>query len=285
MKGIPLSVEILHGDCRQLLRQLPTESVHCIVTSPPYWGLRDYGYDNQLGMEPTPDHYTDNLMHVFNETRRVLRNDGTLWLNLGDCYARTSYSNSRDNNIVTRGREDIRQTHKGQWKGLPAKSLVGIPWRVALAMQQDGWLLRSDIIWNKPNPTPESVTDRPTRAHEYLFLFTKTGRYYYDADAIREPYVTNYQRANPKGKNKRTVWTIAPQPFKGSHFATFPPALVEKCLKAGCPAGGTVLDPFYGAGTTGLVGTKLGLKTIGMERNSDYIAIATARVAQGAVDS
>ncbi|MEM9803838.1 MAG: site-specific DNA-methyltransferase [Cyanobacteria bacterium P01_D01_bin.56] len=285
MKGLSLSIEVLHGDCRQLLRQLPDESINCIVTSPPYWGLRDYGCEKQLGMEPTPDHYTDNLVAVFNEARRVLRSDGTLWLNLGDCYARTSYANSRDNNIVTRGRENIRQTRKGQWKGLPAKSLVGIPWRVALAMQQDGWLLRSDIIWNKPNPTPESVTDRPTRAHEYLFLFTKTGRYYYDADAIREPYVTKYKRANPKGKNKRTVWTIAPQPFKGGHFAAFPPKLVKMCLKAGCPPGGKVLDPFYGAGTTGLVASKLGLKSIGMELNPDYIAISTSRVAQGMADS
>lgn len=260
---------------------MPTESVNCIVTSPPYWGLRDYQNPDQLGMEPTPDHYTDNLVGVFREARRVLRSDGTLWLTIGDCYARTAYKGSKpDTHIVTKGRNNMGSIPKGSWTGLPAKSLVGIPWRVALAMQQDGWLLRSDIIWHKPNPTPESVRDRPTRAHEYLFLFTKTGRYFYDADAIREPYITAYKRANPKGKNKRTVWTIAPKPFKEAHFATFPPELVSQCLKAGCHQGGTVLDPFFGAGTTGLVAQGLGMKTIGIELNADYVAIAGSRLPQ-----
>ena len=224
---------ILHADVMDGLRSLPDRSVHCIITSPPYWGLRDYGVEGQIGLEPTPEEYVQRIVAVFREARRVLRDDGTTWLNLGDCYARS----------------------RSAW-GLKAKDLVGIPWRVAFALQEDGWYLRSDIIWHKPNPMPESVRDRPTKAHEYVFLLAKSPRYFYDADAVREeshyraPKGSGTGRgrysgdemgsvpsggvsANPLGRNRRDVWTIPTRPYKGAHFATFPPALVEPCLLAG----------------------------------------------------
>lgn len=267
------TTRILIGDVRQRLRDLADESVHCVVTSPPYFGLRDYGCDGQIGLEPTPDAYVAEMVAVFREVRRVLRQDGTFWLNLGDSYGK-------------------------------GKQLVGIPWRVAFALQNDGWYLRQDIIWAKPNPMPESVRDRCTRSHEYIFLMTKTPSYVFDIDAIKEPSIdagkikggrsgyiqhsagghnkdglsANGAKPIAEKRNKRSVWTIAPKAFPGAHFATFPPDLIRPCIKAGCPEGGTVLDPFFGAGTTGLVAAELNRSCIGVELNPAYAAIAQQRL-------
>jgi DNA modification methylase len=314
------------GDCRQVLAELPSESVHCVVTSPPYWGLRDYGHGEQLGLEPTPEAYVENMVAVFREVRRVLRADGTLWLNLGDSYAAQRGGTTMpaetlaggkggftdDGGRVNRDRHDgYSPTRNASAIGLKHKDLVGIPWRVAFALQADGWYLRSDIIWSKPNPMPESVTDRPTKAHEYLFLLTKSPRYYFDADAVREPHVREwdagnggtfgpvtaaggkqrvlggtkdhkgaYPLPNPAGRNLRSVWTIATEPYPGAHFATFPRKLVEPCVKAGSPADGTVLDPFAGSGTTLLVAQALGRRGIGIDLNPDYLKQALTRNAQ-----
>lgn len=249
--------EILCGDVLDGLRSLPDGSVQCVVTSPPYWGLRNYGVEGQIGLEPTPEAYVEKMVEVFREVRRVLRDDGTLWLNLGDCFT----SGGRTSNGTREGY--MQQTNRGASgecdaprlsmpPGLKPKDLVGIPWRVAFALQADGWYLRSDIIWSKPNPMPESVTDRPTKSHEYVFLLAKQARYYYDADAIREPTTNERVRGpalhpskdtngnaglcrRPIGgwRNRRTVWEITTQPTPEAHFATFPQALVEPCIKAG----------------------------------------------------
>lgn len=300
---------IFQGDAWQLAKTLPDQSVNCIVTSPPYWGLRDYGEPGQFGLEATPQAYVAKLVALFAELRRVLRDDGTLWLNLGDSYANTGnpgqdFSASRVG-YGGKGRGHLGgQPAKQMPPGLKPKDLVGIPWRVALALQDDGWYLRSDIIWHKPNPMPESVTDRPTKAHEYVFLLSKCERYYYDADAVAEQSVypgdTRHLRfdsrkvhepmsldngsrertGNPTGetRNRRSVWTIATAPYAGAHFATFPPALVEPCVKAGCPVGGVVLDPFMGSGTVAAVAASLGRRYVGFELNPDYIELANARL-------
>ena len=281
-----MTIKILIGDCLEHTRKLKSQSVHCVVTSPPYWGLRNYGVAHQLGMETTPEAYVDRLCALFAEIRRVLRDDGTIWLNLGDCYVGGAYTGKTDNNLSAPGRINLTaDIPKNSWRGLATKNLVGLPWRVALALQAQGWFLRADIIWHKPNPMPESVRDRPTRAHEYIFLLSKSPHYYYDVDAIRVPYkhLTKGQREqklqNPKGKNPRTVWTIPTKAFKGAHFATYPPALIEPCIKAGCPEGGTVFDPFFGAGTTALVARQHKRNCIGIELNPDYVAIARQRLA------
>lgn len=285
---------ILVGDVRERLKELPDQSVHCCVTSPPYWGLRDYGNDGQIGLEQTPDKFIAELINVFRDVKRVLRDDGTLWLNLGDSYVS--------------GKDKL---------GLKEKDMVGIPWMLAFALRADGWYLRQDIIWHKPNPMPESVTDRCTKSHEYIFLLTKSSHYYFDHKAIQEDAKTapgatwkerkaagatagnvivgdgvrngtqrvvhgkgvtsNLTRQDGK-RNKRSVWAIATRPFKGAHFATFPPALIEPCILAGCPTGGTVLDPFFGAGTTGLVAQRHGRKWIGCELNPEYASIASERI-------
>ncbi len=325
-----MSIRILQGDCREVLATLPAESVHCCVTSPPYFGLRDYGtaqweggdaacdhiagrggnlanssasvrggahkvaeaqqipfrgecgkcgalrIDSQIGLEPTPGAYVAELVAVFREVRRVLRDDGTVWVVIGDSYA--------------------------------AKSLIGIPWRVAFALQADGWYLRQDIIWSKPNPMPESVTDRCTKAHEHIFLLSKRERYHFDADAIKGPdggrpaaNVNGFKKFQGAaeyhvqsggigsdgwevgtGRNKRSVWTVATQPYSEAHFATFPPALIEPCILAGCPKGGTVLDPFGGAGTTGMVADRLGRNAMLIELNPEYAAMIRARVTKDA---
>lgn len=265
---------IIVGDCIESMRSMPVESVQTCVTSPPYFGLRDYGHYGQIGLEPTPDEFVAKLVEVFREVRRVLRYDGTLWLNLGDSYG-------------------------------AGKNLLGIPWRVALALQADSWVLRQDIIWSKPNPMPESVRDRCTKAHEYLFLLSKGPRYYFDSAAIAEPLsASSVQRlsqatlahqagsdrvpgktnGNMKAvgtgdtRNKRSVWTVATMPFREAHFATFPEALIEPCILAGAPVGSTVLDPFMGAGTTAVVCERLGRKWIGCELNPEYAAIAESRI-------
>lgn len=269
-------VTLYHGDCRDVMPRLEPGSVHCCVTSPPYWGLRDYGNDRQIGLEQTPEKYVAEMVAVFREVRRVLRDDGTLWLNLGDSYTsgmRGAYATDRKY-----GRARASDSRPPTPPGLDAKQLVGIPWRVAFALQADGWYLRQDIIWHKPNPMPESVTDRCTKAHEYIFLLSKSARYYYDAESVKEPVVsTGYIGL---GRNRRSVWTIATQPYSGAHFATFPPKLIEPCILAGCPEGGTVVDPFFGAGTTGLVVKDFNRRAIGIELEERYCEIAARRLAQ-----
>jgi DNA modification methylase len=288
---------VLLGDCRAVMAEMEPESVHTVVTSPPYWGLRDYGQDGQLGLEPTPEAYVESMVAVFREVKRVLRSDGTVWLNLGDSYAATTAGKAYGwtNGKTSERDAETMASYKtvGLPPGLKPKDLVGIPWRVAFALQADGWYLRSDIIWAKPNPMPESVTDRPTKSHEYLFLLSKSPRYYYDNDGVREPHTAPERQGkrnsgwdfgdynagnsehvldyNPAGRNLRSVWTIATQPYPGAHFATFPQALVEPCIKAGCPEGGTVLDPFAGSGTTGLVAQRLSRRAILIDLNADYL--------------
>lgn len=354
-------VTLLLGDVRECLRKLPTESVNCVVTSPPYWSLRDYGMPGQLGLEPTPEEYVANMVAVFREVRRVLRNDGTLWLNIGDCYAT---GGGRVGDAPGGGKQGEAWRLRGLMTtpnrmpldGLKAKDLVGIPWMLAFALRADGWWLRQDIIWSKPNPMPESVRDRCTKAHEYLFLLSKSGGrpnlwratdtlewayqrpdlsetigdpplprwrgfdYYYDAAAIREsagypsdrpqnsfareqpdiPFQKPQKRKNrtvrlgvdthggaqgsgymeyPEDtRNKRSVWHIPTAPFPEAHFATFPPALVEPCILAGCPEGGIVLDPFIGSGTTAMVARQLGRRAVGIDLNGEYLEMAVRRI-------
>jgi DNA modification methylase len=307
---------LYQGDCRATLAQLPEASVHCVVTSPPYWGLRDYGLGaDALGLEPTPDLYVQHLVEIFRLVKRVLRDDGTLWLNLGDAYSSTTKGDNRPD-AQQRPRDPHgfhsgsgTRWHTGTWEvqtGLKPKDLCGMPWRVAFALQADGWYLRSDIIWHKPNPMPESVRDRPTKSHEYLFLLSKSARYFYDQEAVKEPQhgamqrrgaVCTLARSRATGRqdggrvwqdtgfrNRRSVWTIATQPTKHAHFATFPPRLVEPCILAGCPADGTVLDPFAGAGTTLLVAKRHGRHGLGIELNPTYCELAAARLAATRVE-
>jgi len=369
--------ELLQGDCLQQLATLPAASVQCCVTSPPYWGLRDYGtakweggdpdcdhkkvspgcasigkstlgpnrdgvsgqatnghqqegfkdycgkcgakrIDSQLGLEATPDEYVANMVAVFRAVHRVLRDDGTLWLNLGDSYAAPNGRSSggtygRGPNSQLAHMQDAQEIGVIKtWGDLPAKNLVGIPWRVAFALQADGWWLRQDIIWHKPNPMPESVTDRCTKAHEYIFLLTKSARYYYDNEAVKEPVSeVSLKRAeygwdcdrpstknasmggdgihvekmgtrfvNPTGRNKRSVWTVSTRPFKEAHFATFPPDLIEPCILAGSAPNTLVLDPFSGAGTTGVVAVQHGRRYIGIELNPEYLEMSRKRIQQ-----
>lgn len=308
---------IIHGDCLEVLKTLDGNSIDCCVTSPPYWGLRDYGVEGQLGLENTPEEYIEKLVSVFREVKRVLKREGTLWLNLGDSYSGsmkgigsdgTAYAGKKQ--VTNRGSVGIYHEKPPSTNaiGLKPKNLIGIPWHVAFALQADGWYLRSDIIWHKPNPMPESVRDRPTKAHEYIFLMSKSSRYYYDQDSVREKYIEpinrwggqhirnvknksswdeatgqltyrqRNMRPNSKGRNKRTVWTVSTKPFREAHFATFPPDLIKPCILAGCPSGGLVLDPFFGAGTTGLVAMKAGRHFIGIELNEEYIEIAKKRL-------
>jgi len=346
-----MAVEILTGDCRDILARLPSASVNCVVTSPPYFGLRDYDVEGQMGLEATPDEFIAGIVDVFREVRRVLRDDGTIWLVLGDTYAGSGRggnptrksstlqgghssqeasmirrargkgeigSTARDAAVTQRGSRLPAGLHEQQrqagaigraWvpppAGLKQKDLIGIPWMVAFALRADGWFLRQDIIWSKPNPMPESVADRCTKAHEYMFLLSKSRRYYFDAEAIAEAasrpegpgqkshkgataYASGDQRARTKEgltrigarstRNKRSVWNVATSPFKEAHFATFPPALIEDCILAGCPKGGTVLDPFGGAGTTGLVAERLGRNALLIELNPGYVEIARRRI-------
>ena len=302
-----MTVRVLTGDCRNVLSTLPAGEFHTCVTSPPYFGLRDYGHDGQIGLESTPDEFVAALVAVFREVRRVLRDDGTVWLNLGDSYAggggfcagAPSTATSKSGKYGTAG---AAMKSVGKVVGVKPKDLIGIPWRVAFALQADSWYLRQDIIWAKPNPMPESVRDRCTKAHEYLFLLSKRPRYYFDAAAISEPslYPDDDRKARsshtdkrmPTDKiagvrpgnaiyatrNRRSVWNIATQPYSGAHFATFPPALIEPCILAGCPKGGNVLDPFGGAGTTGLVADRHQRNATLIELNPTYAAMARARL-------
>jgi DNA modification methylase len=301
-----MTTKILIGDCIARMADIEPGTVQTCVTSPPYWGLRDYGEGGQHGLEETPEAYVANMVEVFRAVRRCLRDDGTLWLNLGDSYASNSDRASMKLGAHPKGCQCTYCTMpKTGLKskiptGLKPKDLVGIPWRVAFALQADGWYLRSDIIWHKPNPMPESVTDRPTKGHEYVFLLSKSGRYFYDADAIREEQqgdgrkrgvLCSHERAaasfrNDGGRrrqdngtrNKRTVWTITTRPYSGAHFATMPPQLAELCIKAGSKMGDLVLDPYTGAGTTGLVAQHLRRSFVGCELNPDYAALAEKRI-------
>jgi DNA modification methylase len=308
-----MNYQLIIGDCIEGIRTLPDQSVHTCVTSPPYFGLRDYGMDGQIGLEVTPDAFVARLVEVFREVRRVLRDDGTLWLNLGDSYsthaagkvanpmAKSTLAGVKTQAVAnesSRARGDYYRTPGG----LPEKNLLGIPWRVAFALQADGWYLRQDIIWHKPNPMPESVTDRCTKAHEYVFLLSKSARYYFDAEAVKEEGVYPAGTKAAKGsadrqaqqgvnarppeykvydgfRNRRSVWTVATKPFAGAHFATFPPGLIEPCILAGSPVGGTVLDPFGGSGTTAGVAMKHGRNAVLCELNPEYAALIPARIA------
>ncbi|MBP8145966.1 MAG: site-specific DNA-methyltransferase [Inhella sp.] len=338
-----MTIRILTGDCREILRTLSDNSVHCCVTSPPYFGLRDYGHAGQIGLEPTPAEYVEQMVQVFREVRRVLRADGTLWLNLGDSYTGSASTGGTGKETDYTG---ARSLPNQRAEGLKPKDLIGIPWRVAFALQADGWYLRQDIIWSKPNPMPESVRDRCTKAHEYVFLLSKSERYHYDADAIAEDatgrapgnhsqkgtaaledgdekhrtkagLVAYAQRQRSRRdsfkreaskraeaipgqtvgthradraesdydtdtRNKRSVWTIATQPYSEAHFATMAPELAETCIKAGCPPGGIVLDPFGGAGTTGLVADRLQRSAVLIELNPSYVELQQRRIGSDA---
>jgi len=273
--------KILVGDVRFLCQTLPRKSIQCCVTSPPYFGLRDYGVTGQIGLESTVEAYVEELVAVFADVRDTLTDDGTLWLNLGDSYARAGgwADNSGLDGVArgTSGRARTNMTGAGNASqklvaGLKSKDLIGMPWRVAFALQADGWYLRSDIIWSKPNPMPEGVTDRPTKAHEYVFLLSKSARYYYDAAAITEV-------ANEGGvKNARSVWHIPTKPYSGAHFATMPLALADRCVRAGSSVGSTVLDPFAGSGTTLLAAVDTGRNAIGIDLNAEYALLAAERI-------
>jgi DNA modification methylase len=306
-------ITILQGDALEQLCTLSDESVQCCITSPPYWGLRDYGINGQIGLEDTPEAYVWKIVEVFREVRRVLKKDGTLWVNLGDSYAAGGHGGGgsfMDMRGENGSQSWAHRSDKKGWRspppGLKPKDLCGIPWRIAFALQADGWYLRSDIIWHKPNPMPESVTDRPTKAHEYLFLLSKNERYFYDADAIRENG-EGYGRCNwnaeqykngditrhhggkeshargggsatyEGGRNKRSVWTIATAPYSEAHFATFPPDLIKPCILAGSRPHDTILDPFAGSGTTGMVAIEFGRKALLIELNSAYIPLIERR--------
>lgn len=296
------------GDCIEVMRRMPDGIVQTCVTSPPYFGLRDYGHDGQIGLEATPDAYIAKLVEVFREVKRVLRDDGTLWLNIGDSYAANRGYQVPDGKVGDVGNSKGSKVPDG----LKAKDLIGIPWMLAFALRADGWYLRQEIIWAKPNPMPESVTDRCTKSHESIFLLAKSEKYYFDAGAIAEQ--TDYP-AGPGNKthrhmdgavyglpekascqsgmlgigpretrNKRSVWTVATTPYSGAHFATFPPKLIEPCILAGAPAGGIVLDPFFGSGTTGQVAQALGRQYIGCELNPSYKGLQDQRTCQSSLE-
>ena len=306
---------IINRDALFALKELPDESVHCAVTSPPYYALRDYGLDAQIGREDTPEEYIQRLTAVFHELKRVLRFDGTFWLNIADTYCGTGSKGSCTDPKNPKGRNGQRIARNNHVPGCKQKDLIGIPWLLAFALRSDGWYLRSDIIWQKENPMPESCKDRPSRCYEHIFLLTKSKQYYYDAAAIAEPIApttaARYKRGNgarrkysegipgqgkaqglnrtrsggyyddafmPTTRNKRDVWLINTVPYKGAHFAAFPPKLAETCILAGCPRGGVVLDPFFGSGTTGKAAKDLDRHYIGIELNSEYCALARARI-------
>lgn len=256
---------LFEGDALTVLRHLPSKSVQCAVTSPPYWGLRDYNVPDQIGLQETLPQFINTLRTVFAELRRVLRDDGVFWLNIGDGYTSGNRGWRAPDKKNPARAMDVRPDTPD---GLKPKDLLGIPWRLAFALQDDGWYLRADVVWHKPNAMPESVKDRPTRAHEYMFMFTKDERYYYDRKAVLEP----------NGRNSRSVWNINTQGFSGAHFATFPPKLIEPCIMSSSRPGDFVLDPFFGSGTAGVVAEALGRRYIGIELNPEYVALAAKRI-------
>lgn len=307
--------KVIHGDSLEILKTLEADSVDCCITSPPYFGLRDYGVEGQIGLEETPEEFVESLVNVFRQVKRVLKKEGTVWLNLGDSYSGSGKGQTREGSQdPKRGKTNgmkLKNSSKG-FSGLKSKDLIGIPWRVAFALQADGWYLRQDIIWAKPNVMPESVKDRCTRSHEHIFMLSKSPNYYYDQDAIREPLAeSSIERvkygwksekanmsgilsrtamkgidveqmgdrfANPKGRNKRDVWFVNTSASSVSHIAMFPEKLIEPMVVAGCPEGGVVLDPFFGSGTTGLVAKKLNRNYVGIELNPEYAQIAQNRL-------
>lgn len=297
---------LIYDNCINALDNLPCK-VQTVITSPPYYGLRDYGVDCQIGLEKTPQEYIDKLVAIFHKVRNILADDGTLWLNLGDCYSGSGKGSAAHPEYAIGTKQGTNKGLPGQTKvndvtfNVPHKNLVGIPWRVAFALQNDGWILRQDIIWSKVNPMPESVTDRCTKSHEYIFLFAKKPHYYFDNEAIKENCNThdNIIRDREKGKlnsvpgrthenglktnnyikrNKRDVWTITSHPYKGAHFATFPEELITPCVLAGSKDGDYVLDPFNGSGTTGVVACKHGRGYIGIDCNPEYIEMSRKRI-------
>jgi DNA modification methylase len=307
--------KILQGDLLGQMEWMANASVQCCVTSPPYFGLRDYGHDGQIGLEATPPEYVSTMVDVFREVRRVLKPDGTLWLNLGDSYAgsgkggnpSTSPHQKQKSNLGSV--QGIQHRKTPSFDGIKPKDLIGIPWRVAFALQADGWYLRQDIIWHKPNPMPESIKDRCTKAHEYIFLFSKSPKYYFDNEAMKEDVLNAGKTVklgaksfakrqadgagvNPSGngntdvydvpafRNRRSVWTVATRPYKGAHFATYPPALITPCVLAGSRVGDVVFDPFAGSGTTGAVAVTHGRKAIMCELNQEYVGLIESRMAQ-----
>ena len=300
--------KIEFGDCRQIMRKWAQEGVKAqtCVTSPPYYGLRDYGHEGQIGLEETPEEYIHAMVEVFRCVRDVLADDGTLWLNIGDSYAGSGKGPSKSLNQEHHNLEDVHS--KIVPLGCKPKDLIGIPWTIAFALRADGWYLRQDIIWHKPNPMPESVQDRCTKAHEYIFLLSKSQKYYYDAEAIKEPANSKSEgirfggnkygdsnepkHATKSGNvskeydkaNKRSVWTVTTKPYEGAHFAVFPEELIEPCIMAGAPVGGTVLDPFMGSGTTAQVAQHLGRKYLGCELNETYKPLQDKRVQQQALE-
>jgi DNA modification methylase len=317
------SITLWRGDALDVLSTLPAESVNCVVTSPPYYGLRDYGEPGQYGLEATPAEYVEQMRQVFAEVRRVLAVDGTLWLNLGDTYSAGKVGRTdAGRDIGGRGGNTLGSGNPGHGvavsRGSTPKNLLGIPWRVAFALQGDGWILRNHIVWHKPNAMPESVTDRLSGRHESLFLFARAPRYWFDLDPIREPFdfpdyagaaapapiaddptpypVDNPQRGRARtgqrrkfvgagsGRNPGDVWSVATQPFTAAHFAVMPPALAERCILAGCRPGGTVLDPFAGSGTTGMVALRSGRRFVAIDLSAKYLDLALkTRLAQTAL--
>lgn len=307
---------ILEGDCAEQLKSLKDGSVNCCVTSPPYYGLRDYGCEGQIGLEETPDAFIAKLVNVFREVKRVLASDGTLWVNMGDSYAGGGGGNYNKTGISDAGGQHITNVrNKSSWLDeclLKPKDLIGIPWKLAFALQSDGWYLRQDIIWHKPNPMPESVTDRCTKNHEYIFLLAKSKQYYFDSEAMKEPCVessiarqkrgvsennkwvdgakgqTPHSMSQKRGndpnrevsttRNKRSVWTVNTRSYKGAHFATYPPELIKPCILAGCPINGTVLDPFGGSGTTAQVALEHNRNAILCELNPEYVSLIKSRL-------
>ena len=256
---------LYEGDALTILQRLPSDSVQCAITSPPYWGLRDYNNPDQIGLEETLPQFINRLRTVFAEVRRALRPDGVFWLNIGDGYTSGNRGWRAPDKKNPARAMDVRPSTPD---GLKAKDLLGIPWRLAFALQDDGWYLRADVVWNKPNAMPESVKDRPTRAHEYMFMLTKGEKYYYDRTAVLE--------AN--GRNCRSVWNVNTQGFAGAHFATFPPKLIEPCIKSSTRRGDFVLDPFFGSGTVGLVAQNLERRYVGIELNPEYVSLAARRI-------
>ena len=311
--------KIEFGDCRDIMRRWAQEGVKAqtCVTSPPYYGLRDYGHDGQIGMEETPKEYISAMVEVFPCVRDVLADDGTVWLNIGDSYARNGGGVESRLNTIHKMKVGQKATYLAGGmqtinkvpEGLKSKDLIGIPWMLAFALRADGWYLRQDIIWHKPNPMPESVQDRCTKAHEYIFLLSKSQKYYYDHEAIKEPlkgepevrdkngegYQADYANGDRFSKgarvfgadgmaNKRSVWSVPVKPYDGAHFAVFPTELIEPCIMAGAPAGGVVLDPFMGSGTTAQVAQNLGRKYIGCELNIDYKPLQDQRLMQQSLE-
>jgi DNA modification methylase len=276
--------KIEFGDCRETMRRWKDQGIKAqtCVTSPPYFGLRDYGHEGQIGLEETPEQYISAMVEVFRCVWDVLEDDGTLWVNIGD-----SYNNVRSQmgpGQAVHGREKLNgkpaeKSKKRGWPGLKEKDLIGIPWMLAFALRADGWYLRQDIIWHKPNPMPESVQDRCTKSHEYIFLLSKSQKYYYDADAIKDDSINTAEEQEAK-RNKRSVWTVPVKPYAGAHFAVFPSDLIEPCILAGAPVGGIVLDPFMGSGTTAQVAQNLGRQYIGCELNPAYKPLQDKRLAQ-----